>query len=137
MNRAKDISVLQELVDELLGRITALEASDARLAAENVQLRAENVQLRAENVQLRAENVQLRAENARLKRQLNQDSHNSHRPPSSDGYWPLPFTMLSPSPIIKPNETCVRQKSNRKSPQAFARLKAHNTMPAYKPSFQP
>ncbi len=97
MNRAKDISVLQELVDELLGRITALEASDARLAAENVQLRAENVQLRAENAQLRAENAQLRAENARLKRQLNQNSQNSHRPPSSDGYGKKPALPRSKS----------------------------------------
>ncbi len=50
----------------------------------------------------------------------------------------VPFTNnQAERDLIKPNETCVRQKSNRKSPQAFARLKGHNTMPAYKPSCQP
>ena len=52
-------------------------------------------------------------------------------------YWPLSFTMMSRSPIIKLNETCVRQKSNRKSPHASARLKGHNTMLASKPSSPP
>jgi transposase len=67
---------------------------------ENEALRAENVALRAENVALRAENAALRAENALLKEQirllearlselearLNQNSKNSHRPPSTDGF---------------------------------------------------
>ncbi len=35
---------------------------------------------------LEAENAQLRAENAALREQLNKKSHNSHKPPSSDGY---------------------------------------------------
>ena len=97
LKQVKDIAGLQDLVDELLGRIAGLEASHARLEAETVQLRAQNVHLRAQNVQLREENAQLRAENARLKRQLNQDSQTSHRPPSSDGYGKKPALPRSRS----------------------------------------
>ncbi|MDY6993026.1 MAG: DUF6444 domain-containing protein, partial [Pseudomonadota bacterium] len=42
--------------------------------------------LKALNVQLLAENAQLKAENAELRRRLGMDSHNSDKPPSSDGY---------------------------------------------------
>lgn len=56
------------------------------LEAENVRLRAEVARLEAENAHLRDENARLQAENAELQRRLRQDSHNSHRPPSSDGY---------------------------------------------------
>ena len=83
MKRSQDILDLQDLVDDLLRRIGHLEGSQARLEKENVQLRAENAQLRAEN-------AQLREENARLKRQVGQDSQNSHRPPSSEGYGKKP-----------------------------------------------
>jgi transposase len=47
-------------------------------------------QLEAENAALRAENAMLRAENASLKEQLSQNSNNSHKPPSSDGYGKKP-----------------------------------------------
>lgn len=42
------------------------------------------VELKEEVTQLRAENAGLRAENAELRRRLEQDSSNSHKPPSSD-----------------------------------------------------
>ena len=87
---SEDIVGLQALLSELLVRITDLEARV-------VQLDQENVQLRDENAQLRAENVQLRDENARLKRHLNQDSHNSHRAPSSEGYRKKPALPRSKS----------------------------------------
>ncbi|MFN3317058.1 MAG: DUF6444 domain-containing protein, partial [Raineya sp.] len=35
---------------------------------------------------LRKENAALKAENAELRRRLAQNSRNSHKPPSSDGY---------------------------------------------------
>lgn len=76
LSRPEDVLGLHQLVDELLRRISDLEASQACLARENAHLRAENAQLRAEN--------------ARLRGQINQDSHNSHRPPSSDGYGKKP-----------------------------------------------
>lgn len=84
MKGSEDIVGLQELVAELLGRITDLEASHARLEAETVHLQEENAHLREEN--------------ARLKRQVGQDSHNSHRPPSSEGYGKKPAL-----PRSKPN----------------------------------
>ncbi len=83
MRRPEDIVGLHHLIDELLSRIEHLEAGHERLSLETEQLREENVQLREEN-------VQLREENARLKRQVGQDSQNSHRPPSSEGYGKKP-----------------------------------------------
>ena len=83
LKRVEDIAGLQQLVDELLGRITDLEASHARLESQTVHLRAENARLRAEN--------------ARLKRQVKQDSQNSHRPPSSEGYRKKPALPRSKS----------------------------------------
>jgi len=60
----------------LLERIAALEA--------------ELLQLRKEVAQLKEEKARLEAENAELRRRLVKDSHNSHKPPSSDGYRKKP-----------------------------------------------
>lgn len=60
----------------LLERIAALEA--------------ELLQLRKEVAQLKEEKARLEAENAELRRRLAKDSHNSHKPPSSDGYRKKP-----------------------------------------------
>jgi transposase len=73
---SSDISVLKDLVYELLSRVEQLES--------------ENGSLRAENTQLKSENAALRAENARLRAQLDKNSKNSHKPPSSDGYRKQP-----------------------------------------------
>ena len=45
-----------------------------------------NKALRSENALLKTENALLKAENVELKARLNSDSHNSNKPPSSDGY---------------------------------------------------
>jgi len=60
------------------------------------QLQRENEQLRQENAQLRAENRQFREQVEQLSRSLHElegrggkDSHNSSKPPSTDGYAQL------------------------------------------------
>jgi regulator of replication initiation timing len=84
--------VQEREVANLLERIAALEAEVmrlreevVRLKTENGRLQAENSRLEEENTRLRAEIVRLQGENAELRRSLAKDSHNSHKPPSSDG----------------------------------------------------
>lgn len=55
----------KKLIEELLKRVSALEAEVDRLKAESERLKAENAELR---------------------RRLEKNSQNSHKPPSSDGY---------------------------------------------------
>ena len=69
MELPQDISSLTALVYRLLERIEKLEA---------------------ENAALREENAQLRAENKELKARLAQNSSNSHKPPSEEGYHKKP-----------------------------------------------
>jgi transposase len=73
---SSDISELKSLVYELLSRVEQLED--------------ENALLRAENTQLKSENALLRTENAALCAQLDKNSKDSHKPPSSDGYRKQP-----------------------------------------------
>ena len=63
------VSELQSLVLQLMDKIAALELTISRLEAENAFLRAENTQLKA---------------------MLHLDSHNSSKPPSSDGLHKKP-----------------------------------------------
>lgn len=51
-----------------------------------IWLEKDNKALRSENALLKTENALLKAENVELKARLNSDSHNSNKPPSSDGY---------------------------------------------------
>lgn len=78
MNKPLDIETLQKIVEDLLLRVSVLEE-------ENASLRAENVLLKAENASLKAENVLLKTENEKLRDQLNKNSRNSSKPPSTDG----------------------------------------------------
>ena len=57
-----------------------------RLVEENEGLREESRTLREENRALKEENRLLGEEVGRLKSRINTDSHNSHKPPSSDGF---------------------------------------------------
>jgi transposase len=72
----EDISSLRTLVQILLDKVSVLEALV--------------VELKTENESLRAENESLRAENTSLKARLKLDSHNSSKPPSSDGLTKKP-----------------------------------------------
>lgn len=81
MEIPNDIEGLQRLVIQLLERVEKLES--------------ENAQLRAENAQLKAENARLKAENEELREKLKLKSHNSSKPPSSDG---LAKKSLVPKP---------------------------------------
>ena len=56
------------------------------LQAENVQLREQNAQLTAENHQLREQVEQLGTRLHELEGRVAKDSHNSSKPPSTDGY---------------------------------------------------
>lgn len=83
---------LVTLVLRLLERQSVLEeqvlqqrAESRQRYAENRQMRVDNEQLRAENLQLHADNTMLRAQVKELTDRLNKDSHNSSKPPSSDG----------------------------------------------------
>lgn len=74
--------------DELIARqdvlIAKLEARMDRLEVRLERAEAENTKLRKENRQLRKENRKLRARVERLETQLNRNSNNSSRPPSTD-----------------------------------------------------
>lgn len=72
MDRDITIQILIRQLEELNKRVSWLEK--------------ENKALRDENALLKTENALLKAENAELKVRLNSDSHNSNKPPSSDGY---------------------------------------------------
>jgi transposase len=56
------------------------------LQRENGTLREENAQLRAENQRLQEQVEQLSRQRHELKGRVGKDSHNSSKPPSSDGY---------------------------------------------------
>jgi len=73
LDLSNDISELKSLVLDLLGRVAELEKE-----IEHVP------ELKRENKELKRENKELKQENKELKSRLNQNSKNSHRPPSSD-----------------------------------------------------
>jgi regulator of replication initiation timing len=74
MDLSMDILELHALIRDLLARVSMLES---------------------ESTILRAENAVLRAENLSLKARLGQDSSNSYKPPSSDGYAQKPAAAFN------------------------------------------
>lgn len=73
-------------MDEQQLVIGLLEQRVVELEAANNRLQETLVQLLAENERARAEIVRLQEEVAELRRRLGMNSHNSHKPPASDGY---------------------------------------------------
>ncbi len=76
------IRVLIQNVEELTRRLEKLEK--------------ENKILRHENVMLKAANTELKVEIAELRARLESNSHNSNKPPSSDGYKKHPVKPALP-----------------------------------------
>lgn len=79
----KYIQALTKQVEQLTLRLQQAEDRIANLEAVNNTLKSENAALKNENAALRSENSELRS-------RLNQNSKNSSRPPSSDGYKKKP-----------------------------------------------
>jgi transposase len=105
----KDITIqtLIRRLDELNNRVSELEKENKTLCNEVASLKSENkalcnevaslksenkelrdgvVLLKTDNTELKDEIISLKTENAELRARLNSDSHNSNKPPSSDGY---------------------------------------------------
>jgi transposase len=78
-----EVSRLNGLVSVLLSRVEVLEV-------ENTALKAENLVLKQQNAMLKQENAALKQKVAALEVRLQQNSGNSHKPPSSDGYKKQP-----------------------------------------------
>ena len=76
--------------------IAELREVIARLQEEFDALEEENRILREENRALKEENRVLAEEVQRLKSRINTDSHNSHKPPSSDGFQKKPRSLRIP-----------------------------------------
>ena len=76
------IQVLIKKVEELTRRLEKFEK--------------ENKILRLENTMLKSQNEVLKAENAELRVKLESNSHNSNKPPSSDGYKKKPVKPALP-----------------------------------------
>jgi transposase len=83
---------LNKLRNQQTRQILQLQKENDRLEKENSDIQIENNRLKKENSELEKEKNNLEEENAQLKEQvnslreqLNKDSHNSSKPPSSDG----------------------------------------------------
>jgi len=83
LDKDQKISKLIIKVDCLAQRLGQAEKSIKKLESVNTALRLENVKLKVENTELRLENNELKA-------QINSNSNNSSKPPSSDGYKKKP-----------------------------------------------
>jgi len=72
------------LVKDLTIRALIKDIQDLTLRLEKVE--RENKRLHHENTQLKADIAEMKAENKDLRARLESNSHNSNKPPSSDGY---------------------------------------------------
>ena len=80
------IQILIKKVEELTSRLEKLEKENKIFCHENAVLKSDNAILKSDNAILKSENVILKSEIEELKGRLESNSHNSSKPPSSDGY---------------------------------------------------
>jgi len=73
------LQILIKKVEELTNRLEKLEKDNKILCHENAMLKSDNAVLKSDNAIFKAEIEE-------LKTRLDSNSHNSHKPPSSDGY---------------------------------------------------
>jgi transposase len=76
----------EEIIEQLQTENTRLREQNAQVSAEMARVSAENVQVIAENHQLRKQVEELSKQVHELEGRLAKDSHNSSKPPSTDGY---------------------------------------------------
>ncbi len=70
-------------------QIQQLQRENAELEKERVNLKKDKAELEKEKVELEKENEELKNQINSLREQLKKDSHNSSKPPSSDGFKKL------------------------------------------------
>ena len=78
-------------------RLVAAQAENEALRADNAALREDNAALRLEMTKLREAMEKLQHVLEAIQDKLDQDSHNSHKPPSSDGPKTPPRPPAAPS----------------------------------------
>lgn len=83
-NYESQIKTLNKKIDDMFASFSKLHEELVTVKTELETVKQENVALRNENNILKQENILLRSDVDRLKKQLNNDSNNSSKPPSSD-----------------------------------------------------
>ena len=96
-NQTRQINQLQKEIDRLKKENSDWEKEKSDIQKEIDRLKKENSDLEKEKTDLEKENADLKDEVNLLREQLNKDSHNSSKPPSSDGLKKKTKSLRKPS----------------------------------------